>query len=142
MRNRVLVCSVLPLPLSTKSCLGGEPPRVPQKTRGNSYKDSAGNISYVSHAAGLDRCHRPDIRDLDEKPEADEKGRNWEAASRTAKDSPSVGGATDERILPVGRQRRRCLATAASGLSASNAARERELGSASPLEAATNPVLP
>ena len=53
--------------------LGGEPPWVFKKARGDSPKDSTGNVSDVSHSARLDRCHRPDAKQLDKKPEPNQK---------------------------------------------------------------------
>ena len=49
--------------------LGGEAPRVFKKTGCTRPKDKTGNVSDVSHAAPLDCCNRPDVNELDEKPE-------------------------------------------------------------------------
>ena len=51
--------------------LGGEPPRVFKKARGSSPKNKTTNVSYVSHSARLDCCHRPDGKELDEEPSHD-----------------------------------------------------------------------
>jgi hypothetical protein len=53
------------------SALGGQTARVLKKTRSSGPKDKTANMSYVSHSARLDGCHRPNVEELGEKPETD-----------------------------------------------------------------------
>src|SRR6516162_4866023 len=54
---------------------GGEPPRILEKARGDGPKDCTSNVSDISHSTRLDRCDRPNVKQLDEKPNSNQKGR-------------------------------------------------------------------
>jgi hypothetical protein len=59
------------------STLGGEWLPLFKKASGCSSEDKAADVGYVRNSAGLDRSHRADIEELDEKPKANQKS-GWD----------------------------------------------------------------